>query len=155
MHLLARVPGLNEERARLMLDNVLHGMATLANPRHAVGVLAWTYGSWFLLGVSFWCLMLGLHLHLSLLAALLVMIAISLAFIVPAAPAAVGVFEAAGLTALAAYGVDRSHGFAYVLVLHLVNFIPFVVAGAILLAAAARNRSAAGRPAMARVRSGL
>jgi hypothetical protein len=154
MHLLARVPGLNEERVRPMAENALHGMASLANPRQVVGVLAWTYGAWFLLGVSFWCLMRGLHLQLSLLAAFLVMIAIGLAFIVPAAPAAVGVFEAAGLTALAAYGVDRSHGFAYVLVLHLVNFVPFVVAGLILLAAAVRNRNAAGRPAMARIRSG-
>ena len=154
LHLLARVPGLNEERVRLIAENALHGMATLASPRQAISVLAWTYGSWLLLGVSFWCLMLGLHLHLSLLAALVVVIAIGLAFIVPSAPAAVGVFEAAGLTALAAYGVDRSHGFAYVLVLHLVNFIPFVLAGVILLADAARHRSAAGRPAMARLRSG-
>jgi glycosyltransferase 2 family protein len=134
MRLPVRVPGLNEERMRRMTENALHGMETLVNPRQAAGVLAWTYASWLLLGLSFWFLMFGLHLHLSLLAGLLVVITTGLGFIVPAAPAAVGVFEAAGLTAMSAYAVPRSHAFAYVLVLHLLNFVPFVVAGLLVLA---------------------
>jgi glycosyltransferase 2 family protein len=154
MPLLARVPGLDEERAQRIAENALHGMATLANPRQGLAVLGWTYGSWLLLGLSFWFLMVGMHLHLSLLAALLVVIATGLAFIVPAAPAAVGVYEAAGLTALSAYGVDRSQAFAYVLVLHLVNFVPYVVVGLLLVASAARGRKAARSPAIARIRSG-
>jgi uncharacterized protein (TIRG00374 family) len=131
---LSRLPGLSEERLRHIMENALHGMETLVSPRQAFAVLAWTYGSWFLLGLSFWFLMLGLHLHLSILAALLVVIATGLAFIVPSAPSAVGVFEAAGLTALSAYGIDRSHAFAYVVVLHLLNFVPFIVAGVVVLA---------------------
>ncbi len=154
MRLLARVPGLTEERAQRMAENALHGMATLANPRQALAVLGWTYGSWLLLGLSFWFVMAGLHLHLSFLAALLVVIATGLSFIVPAAPAAVGVYEAAGLTALSAYGVDRSQAFAYVLVVHLVNFVPYVVLGLLLLAGAARGRRAARPTAIARIRSG-
>jgi uncharacterized protein (TIRG00374 family) len=132
--LAVRVPGLNEERMRRMTEDALHGMETLVSPHQAVGVLAWTYASWLLLGLSFWFLMVGLHLHLSLLAGLLVVITTGLAFIVPAAPAAVGVFEAAGLSAMSAYAVPRSHAFAYVLVLHLLNFVPFVVAGLLVLA---------------------
>ena len=82
-----------------MTENALHGMETLVSPRQAIAVLAWTYGAWFLLGLSFWFLMFGLHLHLSILAGLLVVITTGLAFIVPSAPSAVGVFEAAGLAA--------------------------------------------------------
>jgi glycosyltransferase 2 family protein len=134
MRRLSRVPGLSEERLRRMTENALHGMETLVSPPQAIAVLAWTYGSWFLLGLSFWFLMFGLHLHLSLLAALLVVIATGLAFIVPSAPSAVGVFEAAGLAALSTYGINRSHAFAYVVVLHLLNFIPFVLAGVVVLA---------------------
>jgi hypothetical protein len=78
--------------------------------------------------------MLGFHLGLPPAAGLLVVIATGLAFIVPAAPAAVGVFEAAGLTALSAYGIARSQAFAYVVVLHLLNFVPFIVAGVVVLA---------------------
>jgi hypothetical protein len=108
-------------------------MEMLVRPGQALGVLVWTFLSWALLAVSFWLLMLGFHLGLSLTAGMLVVIATGLAFIVPAAPAAVGVFEAAGLTALSAYGIPRSHAFAYVLSLHLLNFVPFVVAGVVVL----------------------
>jgi glycosyltransferase 2 family protein len=139
VRLLARLPGLREVTVQRLTQNTLHGLGTLVSPRQAVGVLVWTFASWFVLGLSFWALMAGFDLHLSPLAGLLVVIATGLAFIIPAAPAAVGVFEAAGLTGLSAYGVPRSHAFAYVLVLHLLNFFPFVAAGLVLLAREARR----------------
>jgi uncharacterized protein (TIRG00374 family) len=133
VRLLSRLPWLHEEQARHLVEHVVYGMETLVRPGQAFGVLVWTYVSWGLLAVSFWLLMLGFHLGLSPAAGMLVVIATGLAFIVPAAPAAVGVFEAAGLTALSAYGIPRSHAFAYVLTLHLLNFVPFVAAGLVVL----------------------
>ena len=56
-----------------------------------------------------------------------------LAIMLPSPPAAVGVFEGAVLIALRAYGVPRSEALPFGIVLHLVNFVPFVVAGAWLL----------------------
>jgi hypothetical protein len=137
--LLARIPGLREETISRMIGNVVHGLATLGRPRQALAVLGWTFLSWFLLGLSFWFLMIGFDLRLSPLAGLLVVIATGLAFIIPAAPAAVGVFEAAGLAVTSAYGIPRSHALAYVLVLHVLNFAPFIVAGLLILATDARS----------------
>jgi uncharacterized membrane protein YbhN (UPF0104 family) len=82
-----------------------------------------------------------------------VVIATGLAFIIPAAPAAVGVFEAAGLAVTSAYGVPRSHALAYVLVLHVLNFAPFILAGLLILAADARASRVSTAPA-ARLGSG-
>jgi uncharacterized protein (TIRG00374 family) len=140
IHLLARLPGLREDNVRRLVRNTLHGLETLVSPRQALGVVAWTYVSWLLLGLSFWFLMIGFDLGLSFLAGLLVVIATGLAFIVPSAPAALGVFEAAGLTVLSAYGIPRSHAFAYVLTLHLLNVVPFVFAGLAVLVWDARVR---------------
>jgi uncharacterized membrane protein YbhN (UPF0104 family) len=53
--------------------------------------------------------------------------------ILPSSPAAVGVFEAAALIALKAYGIDKSAALSYALVLHAVNFAPYVIAGAVVL----------------------
>jgi uncharacterized protein (TIRG00374 family) len=131
--LLSRLPGLREDTVRRLVRNTLHGLETLVSPRQALGVTAWTYVSWLLLGLSFWFLMIGFDLGLSYLAGLLVVIATGLAFIVPSAPAALGVFEAAGLTVLSAYGVPRSQAFAYVLALHLLNVVPFVLGGVAVL----------------------
>jgi glycosyltransferase 2 family protein len=60
-------------------------------------------------------------------------VAVGLGMILPSAPAAVGVFETAALIALAAYGIPRTTALPYAVVLHLVNFVPFVLTGALVL----------------------
>jgi glycosyltransferase 2 family protein len=150
---LSRLPGLHEATVIRMIENVSHGLATLQRPRQALVALTWTFLSWFVFGFSFWFLMIGFDLGLSPIAGLLVVIATGLAFIIPSAPAAVGVFEVAGLAATSAYGVPRSEAFAYVLVLHLLNFVPFVFAGLVLLTAGTGLRRAPTRAVAARVRS--
>jgi glycosyltransferase 2 family protein len=152
--LLARIPGLSEETVRRLTGNVVHGLSTLRRPRQAVAVLGWTFLSWLLLGLSFWFLMIGFDLGLSPVAGLLVVIATGLAFIIPAGPAAVGVFEAAGLAVTSAYGIPRSQGLAYVLVLHILNSAPFILVGLFILAADARAaRISAAAPARLRSRA--
>jgi glycosyltransferase 2 family protein len=150
--LLARIPGVSEDAAVRLIGNLVHGLHTLRRPRQALAAIAWTFLSWLLLGLSFWFLMIGFDLGLSPLAGLLVVIATGLAFIIPAAPAAVGVFEAAGLAVTSAYDIPRSHALAYVLVLHILNFAPFIFAGLLLLAADARA-SSVSTASMARLRS--
>jgi uncharacterized membrane protein YbhN (UPF0104 family) len=61
------------------------------------------------------------------------MITINLALVLPSSPAAVGVFEWATVLALRAYGVPESQALSYALVLHALNFFPFVIAGLVLV----------------------
>jgi glycosyltransferase 2 family protein len=136
---LTALPGVREERAVRLTKNAVSGLAALAHARQAVATLAWTFMSWFVLGLSFWLLMLGFDLNLSLMAGLLVVIATGLAFIIPAAPGAIGVFEAAGIAAMKAYGADPSDALGYVLVLHALNLFPFLIAGVIVLSANTRR----------------
>jgi glycosyltransferase 2 family protein len=137
---LSTLPGLRDETVDRMAANVVSGLATLERPRQALAVVAWTFLSWLVLGVSFWLLMLGFHLKLSFVAGLFVVIATGFAFIIPAAPSAIGVFEAAGIAVMKAYDVDASEGFGYVLVLHALNLFPFLVAGSVVLGVDARRR---------------
>ncbi len=67
--------------------------------------------------------------------------------IIPSPPAAVGVFEAAGVLALKAYGVHASTALPYALVLHVSNFVPLVLGGALMLHTAARAPARARRGA--------
>jgi glycosyltransferase 2 family protein len=139
MRPLARLPFLDRERVEHMAANVVHGLESLRNVRHGLAVFAVTIVSWLVLGVCFWLLMLGFHLHLSVLAGILVTVAIGLSFIVPAPPAGVGLFEAAGLAALSSYGIAKSHALAYVLVLHVTNVLPLIIAGLVVLGLDARR----------------
>jgi uncharacterized membrane protein YbhN (UPF0104 family) len=101
--------------------------------------------------VSAWLVTYAFHLHLGLDCGVLVAVAVGLAMILPSPPAAVGVFEAAALLALKAYGISQTRALPYALVLHLFNFIPFLVMGGIALhlnALLARRRRAS-EPAVA------
>lgn len=144
---LSTLPGLREETIMRLARDALNGLAILFRARQALVALGWTFTSWALLGLSFWLLMFAFDLNLSFAAALLVVIATGLAFIVPAAPGAIGVFEAAGVAVMKAYQVEAPRAFGYVLVLHALNLVPFLLAGfAVLSADAWRRRAAQSAP---------
>ena len=121
------------------LASLQHGLAALRRPGQAAIAVVWTLGSWVVLGIGFWFLAIGFHLGLSALGGILVAIAVGLSFLIPAAPAGLGVFEAAGLAVASAYGISSSQALAYVLVLHAVNVIPYLVAGVVVLGSSAPN----------------
>ena len=53
--------------------------------------------------------------------------------VIPSGPAGLGVFEAATVVALSAYGVSGTEALTYAVVLHARNFFPFLLAGGIAL----------------------
>jgi glycosyltransferase 2 family protein len=124
---LAKVSFLPRDSIARAPANFLHGMAGLLNVRVGFVAFAWTTLSWLVLGVSFWCVMEAFHLGLSPLAGLLVVIAIGLAMILPSSPAALGVFEGATVLVLSAYSINSSTALSYALVLHAMNFFPFIL----------------------------
>lgn len=130
---LSRLPFLSVERTERVATNLVRGSASLRHSRLAVTALVLTTVSWLLLGLSTWILMLGFGLDLPFGAGLLVIVALGLSMILPSSPAAIGVFEAATLVALNAYGVPNSQALSYALVLHALNFFPYVAAGLLVL----------------------
>ena len=131
---LGRFPFISDDRVERAARNITQGFASIRRFRLGMAAFLWTTLSWLVMAISFWFVMLGFHLDLSPVAGLLVVIAIGLAMILPSAPAAVGVFEAATLVALTAYGVGHSSALSYALVLHALNFVPFVAVGLLVLA---------------------
>ena len=145
---LTLLPFLAEEGLARAALNLTHGLAAVRRPRVALVALAWTMLSWLALALSAWLVFVGFDLGLSPLAGLLVVVAINLALILPSAPAAVGVFEAATVVALSAFDVPRSTALSAALVLHLLNFVPYLVAGGFVLHPLARAKPAAGEPTL-------
>jgi uncharacterized membrane protein YbhN (UPF0104 family) len=126
-HALAR----RWERLEHAWHSVARGLVGLRRPRIAAAGLLLTSLSWVLVAVSFWLAMLAFDLDLAPAAGLLVLAAVGLSMILPAAPASLGVFEAAVVIALGAYDVPRSEALSYAFVLHALNLFPYLAAGAI------------------------
>jgi glycosyltransferase 2 family protein len=130
---LARLPHLSTERVERLGASLGQGLAALQRPSLVLAAIGFTTLGWLAWAASTWLLMIGFHLDVSFLAALLVVVATSLAMILPSAPSALGVFEAAVLVALGAYGISDADALSFALVLHALNIVPWLVAGVVLL----------------------
>jgi glycosyltransferase 2 family protein len=128
------------ERVERAGAHVAEGLAGVRRAHVAGEGLVWTFFSWIVLSLSNWLLMLGFDFDISVASGLLVSVAVGAALILPAAPSGIGVFEAATIAALAAYDIPREEALSYALVLHALNFFPFVVAGPIALGLRPRFR---------------
>lgn len=127
------VPSIRPERINAVAANLGRGLASVRGVRSALTAVMLTASSWVVMGISFWLLLLAFPLPHSPLAGLLVVVATNFAQILPSAPAAVGVFEAATVVALASFDANRSVALSYAVVLHLLNFIPFLLLGPLAL----------------------
>jgi glycosyltransferase 2 family protein len=130
---LTVLPRIDAERLDFAARSLVRGLVGLRRPGLAAAAFAVTIVSWLALAASFRLAMEGFDLGVGFGAGLLVVIAVNLALIIPSSAAAIGVFEAAVLVALRAYGVDDSRALAYAVVLHALNFVPFVLAGLYLV----------------------
>jgi uncharacterized protein (TIRG00374 family) len=128
------------ERVEHAAVNATRGLVAIRDPRVAIEAMALTVASWVVLSFSYWILMHAFALELPFVAGLLVTITINMGLILPSAPAALGVFEAATVIALDTFDIPRDEALSYALVLHLLNLVPFLVAGAALLGPAALRR---------------
>jgi uncharacterized protein (TIRG00374 family) len=141
------LPFLSAERWEWAPRNLGRGLAALRTAEAAGAGAVLTVLSWLLLATSTWALMPAFDLDLGFEAGALVIVAVGLAMIVPSPPAALGVFEGAAVVALVAFDVDASVALSYALVLHAVNFVPYLAAGLFVLPGEWARRRASGLPA--------
>jgi uncharacterized protein (TIRG00374 family) len=128
------------ERLEAAAVNATRGLVALRSPRIALRGMLLTIASWATLGVSYAILTNAFHLDLPLVAGMLVTVAINLSLVLPSSPAALGVFEAATVIALRAFDVPHAEALSYALVLHLLNLVPFLIIGMVLLGPGALRR---------------
>jgi len=130
---LRRLPRFTEERMERTVAELMSGLSGLRHPGVALLGCLWTIVAWMLTAVVAYTVILAFNLHLPFACGVLVTVAVGLAMILPSPPAALGVYEGAALIGMKAYGLSHTAALPYALVLHLVNFLPFIVAGIALL----------------------
>jgi phosphatidylinositol alpha-mannosyltransferase len=122
-------------RATNAISNALHlarrGLRVFAHPRYGASavlcqLLAWTL-QW--LACYMIVLALGLQSRASLVTAAAILLAVNVSAVVPATPSNVGVFQAACLVVLAAYGVGAGQGLAYGIILQAVEVLTALALG--------------------------
>jgi hypothetical protein len=130
---LERIPRVSAEHVERAAENLVQGLGALHRPRLAIPAFLLTLASWLVLAAAFWFVLIGFDLGLGFDAGMLVLVTTTLALVIPSAPGGLGVFEAGGVVALRAYGIDDSTALSCTVVLHALSILPYAAAGFVVL----------------------
>ena len=102
-----------------------------ARPRHGVPAVGFQLAAWALQWLACYMviLALGLQSQATLVTAAAVLLAVNVSAVLPATPSNVGVFQAACLVVLAAYGVGTGTALAYGIILQAVEVTTALILG--------------------------
>ncbi len=108
------------------LDNLLEGLGSLTKPQMFLGAVFWIAVSWFIGILNYYVVLLSIKPQAPFWWGVLIDSLLAMGIAIPSAPAAIGVFEATLVAALALVGIDASTALAYAVIMH---FIQFAVTG--------------------------
>jgi phosphatidylinositol alpha-mannosyltransferase len=114
-----------------MLRLARQGLVVFTRPRYGSAAVVSQLLAWALQWLA--CYMVvrahGLQSHASLVTAAAILLAVNLSAVLPATPSNVGVFQAACLVVLAAYGIGAGNGLAYGIILQAVEVLTALALG--------------------------
>jgi phosphatidylinositol alpha-mannosyltransferase len=107
------------------------GLVVFARPRHGIPAIGFQLLAWALQWGSCYMviLALGLQHQASPVTAAAVLLAVNVTAVLPATPSNVGVFQAACLVVLAAYGIGAGQALAYGIILQAVELVTALALG--------------------------
>src|SRR5438445_4825166 len=123
----------HRNRVRDMVTRFVEGLHALRNGRSLLVVLAWTATVWLIESAMVFFAMRASGLQLPPLAALFVLVVVSLGLLIPAGPASVGSYELFVILALSAFAVEKTQALSAGIVLHTVAFVTATTIGLICL----------------------
>jgi phosphatidylinositol alpha-mannosyltransferase len=114
-----------------MLELARRGLIVFKRPRYGATAVASQGLAWVLQWLACYMvvLALGLQSHAGLAAAAAILLAVNVSAILPATPSNLGVFQAACLVVLAAFGVGAGPGLAYGIILQAVEVLTALALG--------------------------
>jgi len=129
------------ETVERLLRLARSGLRVFARPRFGLVAVAMQLVAWALQWLACYAVMLALNLQheAGLAAAAAILLAVNVSAILPATPSNVGVFQAACLVVLAAYGVGAGTGLAYGIILQAVEVVTALLLGVPALLAEGLN----------------
>ena len=109
--------------ARELVGRVRSGLRVFRRPRFALWASICQTGAWALQLAACYVLLssLGIHVEEPFAAAAAVLFAVNITAVLPATPSNIGVFQAACVAVLSAYGVGRADALAYGIILQAVE----------------------------------
>jgi phosphatidylinositol alpha-mannosyltransferase len=110
---------------------VRRGLRVFTKPGLGAGAIATQLAAWAVQTLAAYAVLYALNLQgkAGLAAAAAILLAVNITALVPVTPSNIGIFQAATIAVLAAYGVDAGHALAYGILLQAVEITTAIVLG--------------------------
>lgn len=119
-----------EEKGRVALVALTHGLSVLRTPSRFASVFGWTLVHWLLNAFAFWIAFRAVGITAPYSAALFLQGIIAIGVAAPQAPGFFGVFELFGKEGLALYGVSPDAAVTWAIGFHALSYLPITIIGA-------------------------
>ena len=120
-----------EEKGRVALVALTHGLSVLRTPGRFASVFGWTLIHWLLNAFAFWIAFRAVGITAPYSAALFLQGVIAIGVAAPQAPGFFGVFELFGKEGLSLYGVSPDAAVTWAIGFHFLSFVPITLIGAV------------------------
>ena len=118
-----------EEKGRIALVALMHGLSVLRSPSRFASVFAWTMLHWLLNALAFWTGFKAFGINAPYSAALFLQGVIAIGVAAPQAPGFFGIFELCGKEGLRLYGVSGDAAVTWAFGYHFISFLPITIIG--------------------------
>jgi uncharacterized protein (TIRG00374 family) len=111
----------------------IDGLQILQNAKESSIILITSLCAWTCEFTAYYCLAIGMDIApspLTLWSAALVMAIVNLGILIPSTPGGIGVFELIGVFIVTPFGIDKATAIAYMILVHLMVWIPITLLGA-------------------------
>lgn len=126
----------NNDTSRYAADRIkifFNGLSPLYSPRKFPLLCLWSIVIWNVELAAYYFIQDAFGAGLSLPVCVLFMVTVNFSSLIPAAPGAIGVIEAAGSAVLVSVGVDREHALSMVLAQHAIQYLVVGLPGAAIM----------------------
>jgi hypothetical protein len=144
--LLTRLWG-GAARLEALISAFLDGLGALQDWRRLATAATFSALAWACAGFSAWLVLQAFDASAGLAMAFFMLVITGLSIAVPSAPGSLGVWQAAGVAALAVFGRTGALALSMTLTHHLVNYLSTSLMGAVALAQAGESLSHLARSA--------
>jgi uncharacterized protein (TIRG00374 family) len=123
------LPARFQDKVLDVTDKFASGLGVFKDWRGLAAIVAWSLIIWALIGFSNWFIFLAFGLEVPWFAPYVLLAFVALGVMLPSAPGFVGPFQFFTIQALLLFGIERSVGLSFSLVLHIGNYVPVTLVG--------------------------
>ena len=121
------------QKLREKMDLFISSFRSARSGKTLIHVLIFSFIVWLLEGLTYYFVAQSLALNINFWQILLVLGIVNFGILIPASPGYIGTFEYFAILTLSVFGISKSLGASYAIILHIIEYLPITIYGSLVI----------------------